>query len=62
MYIYCNVPLKFKFGSEYYTEPNAQITALLEELESVVIEEKVIYKDGSEKQIILYSSLDPAHA
>ena len=49
MYIYCNVPLKFKFGSEYYTEPNAQITALLEELESVVIEEKVIYKDGSEK-------------
>ena len=49
MYIYGNVPLKFKFGNEYYTEPNAETKALLEELESVVIEERVIYKDGSEK-------------
>ena len=49
MYIYGNIPLKFKFGNEYYTEPNAETKALLEELESVVIEERVIYKDGSEK-------------
>lgn len=49
MYIYCNVPIMSKVGNEYYTGSNAETTALLEKLESVVIEERVIYKDGSEK-------------